>query len=85
MRVFAYLIGIRVQTAATILVLLSRRQLGDVARYAPGLIKSQRLGNQSIAQLGVAIDLGSSVGVGLASSSKGAQKLRTYLFELFKD
>ena len=33
-------------------------QLGDVARYTPRLIKCQRLGDLSIARIGVAVDIG---------------------------
>ena len=32
-------------------------QLGDVARYAPSLIESQRLGDLSITLIGMAVDI----------------------------
>jgi len=40
-------------------------QFGDVARYAPRLIERQRLGDLSITQISMGVDIGESLSVGV--------------------
>jgi hypothetical protein len=39
------------------------RQLGDIARYASSLIKSQRVGDSSIARIGMTVHISQALSV----------------------
>ena len=48
-----------------VLLVLQGWQLGDVRRYAPCLIESQRVSNSGIARISVALDVGDGLLVGV--------------------
>jgi hypothetical protein len=48
-----------------VLLVLQGWQLGDIRRYAPCLIESQRIGNSGIARISVALDVGDGLLVGV--------------------
>ena len=51
------------------------RQLGDVHGYAPSLIESKSLGDSGIVRVGVAVDIGDGLAVGVHDLKSGVYRL----------